>query len=109
MKITNVTLAIAALTLVLVLAIVAALIWAGRAPDQIVYLIVALIGPMIPGAANYLKTQALTRSVQDVQTKVNGRMTQLIEKATTNGHTLDHDVYDGLDAPAPTTPTTSAP
>lgn len=99
MKITNVTLAIAALTLVAILAIVAVLIYTGRAPDQIVYLIVALVGPMIPGAANYVKTQRIERQVQDVQGKVNGRMTQLIEKATTNGHDLPPEVYAGLDTP----------
>lgn len=101
MKITNVTLAIAAATLVAVLAIIAALIWTGRAPDQLVYLIVALVGPVIPGVATYAKTQGLAAKVEDVQHKVNGRMTQLIEKATSNGHELPADVYEGLDQQPP--------
>ncbi len=99
MKITNVTLAIAAVTLIAVLAIVAVLIYTGRAPDQVVYLLLALVGPMIPGAATYAKTQSLGAQVRDVQAKVNGRMTQLIEKATTNGHTLTEDETAGLDSP----------
>lgn len=109
MKITNVTLAIAAATLVAVLVIVALLIWAGRAPDQIVYLIVALIGPMIPGAATYLKTQSMGRDLRDVQSKVNGRMTQLIEKATAAGHELSPDDYAGLDLEPPAPNTSSTP
>ena len=101
MKFNNVTLLIIAITIVLVLAILAALIWAGREPDQIIYLIIAMIGPVIPGVANYAKTQRIERQVQDVQGKVNGRMTQLIEKATTNGHELPAAAYDGLDAEPP--------
>lgn len=100
MKMNNTTLLIAAVTFVLVLAILAALIWAGREPDQIIYLIIAMVGPIIPGVANYTKTQRIERQVQDVQGKVNGRMTQLIEKATTNGHELPPEVYAGLDADA---------
>lgn len=101
MKVNNTTLLIASVTIVLVLAILAALIWAGREPDQIIYLIIALIGPVIPGVANYAKTQRIERQVQDVQGKVNGRMTQLIEKATTNGHDLPPEVYEGLDVAPP--------
>lgn len=104
MKINNTTLLIIAVTVVLILAILAALIWAGREPDQIIYLIIALIGPVIPGVANYAKTQKLASQVNDVQTKVNGRMTQLIEKATSAGHQLPEDVYEGLDAQPGDTP-----
>lgn len=116
MKITNVTLAIGAGTLLGVLALVAWLTYAGKDVTDLVTLVVTLVTVVGGSGAVARKVTQAQRAVDEVKAevatvshKVNGRMTQLIDAATARGVDVGpivadlDDVVDRLEDAAGTT------
>lgn len=99
MKLNNWTIVIVAVSLVLILGLVTLLEAMGKDSGDLIYLILTI--PSVLGVGQLVQTSRVAKQVEAVEHKVNGRMTQLIEKATANGHDVsEYDDVPRADPPA---------
>lgn len=85
MKLTTGMVAVLAFVIVSALAMFTFLIYTERDITPLASLVLTLVGLAVGSGVNYAKAGQVQKVAEEVKAHVNGRMTQLIEKAAANG------------------------
>ena len=91
MKITTGMLAIMAFVVVSALGMFTFLIYQEKDISPLANLLLTFVAVATGAGVTYAKAGSVQKAVEEVRANVNGRMTQLIDKAAANGHNVTAD------------------